>query len=251
MILPTQPVKVEQTNPRKLFIFSQPKVGKTALVADLPNSLLIDLEDGSEFVEAAKINVQRVAIDEGKTILAVLKEISNALSKREHVYDYIILDTATALEDVALQLALINYKQSAIGKNFTGNDVLTLPNGAGYLWLRNAFEQIYEKFDKYAAKCFILTGHVKAASINKEGKDLNAKDIHLTGKLKQIVCSGMDAIGFLYRNKETNQNMLSFKTNEQDLATGARPPHLRGQEFVISELQGDNIITYWDKIFLK
>ncbi len=250
MILPTQPVKVEQSNPRRLFIFSQPKVGKTALVANLQNSLLIDLEDGSEFVEAAKINLQRISVEENKSILKVIKEVSEALAKREHVYDYIILDTATALEDAALQLALIRYKQSPIGKNFTGTDILTLPNGAGYLWLRNAFEEIYQMFDKHAAKCFILTGHVKTASINKEGKDLNAKDIHLTGKLKQLVCSGMDAIGFLYRNKETNQNVLSFKTSEQDLATGARPPHLRGQEFVISEFVNDEFKTYWEKIFI-
>jgi hypothetical protein len=250
MILPTTPIQVIQKSPRRLFIFSQPKVGKTALVADLPNALLVDMEDGSEFIKAAKINVIKYAIENKISRLKVLKEISNSLAKREHVYDYIILDTATSMEDMAATLAVINYKQSPMGKNFIGNDVLTLPNGAGYLWLRNAFEEIYQLFDSHAAKAIILLGHVKNASINKDGKELNARDIHLTGKLKQIVTSNMDAIGFLYRDKETGKNMLSFNTNEQDLATGARPEHLRGKEFAISEMIDGNLVTHWDKIFI-
>jgi len=68
--------------------------------------------------------------------------------------------------------------------------------------------------------------------------------------LKTIVAAGADAIGYLFRDKENNQNIISFKSHEQDLASGARPPHLRNQEFIISELKGNKIITYWDKIFI-
>ena len=42
------------------------------------------------------------------------------------------MDTATALEDLATQLATILYRASPTGKNFTGTNVITeLPNGAG------------------------------------------------------------------------------------------------------------------------
>lgn len=79
-----------------------------------------------------------------------------------------------------------------------------------------------------------------------------AKDIALTGKLKLIMTAQCDAIGYLYRNKENmNQVVVSFKTNELDLATGARPKHLRGQEFVLSELKDDEVVTHWDKIYLN
>lgn len=250
MMLPTTPVKVTQVSPRKLFIFSHPKIGKTVTVSKLPNSLLIDLEDGSEFVEAMKINVRKYAKENNLNPLKVLKDISDELAKREVIYDYIILDTSSAMEDLAETLALHRYKSSPLGKNYTGSDVLSLPNGAGYHWLRLAFEEIYDMFSGHANKCLIVTGHVKNASINKDGKELNAKDIQLTGKLKLILTSGMDAIGFMYRNKETQQNILSFKTSEQDLATGARPEHLRGKEIVISEITDGNFVTYWSNVFI-
>jgi hypothetical protein len=250
MILPTEIDNAVKVSPRRMFIFSQPKTGKTSVAANLPNSLLIDAEDGSEFVKARKINIHKIAKQESKHPLKVLKEVSDALAKKEVVYDYIIIDTATALENLAWELALIRYKESPIGKNFTGKDVSTLANGAGYSWLRNAFDEIYSMFDKHATKCLVLLGHAKTASILKDGKELNAKDINLTGKLKFAVTSNMDAIGYLYRDKESNSNILSFKTEEQDLATGARPEHLRDKSFVISEFKEGDLITYWDKIFI-
>lgn len=79
-------------------------------------------------------------------------------------------------------------------------------------------------------------------------------------KLKNIVCAEADAIGYLFRNStNANQTILSFKTHEQDLATGARPPHLSNQEFVILELENPDYLTKnepkrfksgWDKVFI-
>lgn len=135
-----------------------------------------------------------------------------------------------------------------MGKTYSGN-ILALPNGAGYGYLREAFEKVYQAFDN-KSKCLILLGHIKKASIQKDGKELSAKDIDLTGKLKSITAASMDAIGYLYR--KGNTNILSFKTAEDDLATGARPAHLRNQEFVMSELDDINnvVTTYWDKVFI-
>lgn len=250
-MLPTKIVPASTKSPRKLFIFSAPKVGKTSLLVQLPNALLLDFEDGSEFVEGFKINMIQKSIEENKPLLTIIKEVAGELQQSSHKYDYIILDTATALEDVARDLALILYKATPMGKSYTGANVLDLPNGGGYMYLREAFEKLYALFKPHAKKCLILAGHIKKASILKDGKELQARDVDLTGKLKQIVCSEADAIGFLYRKKDSNENVLSFKTSEQDLATGARPVHLRGQEIVISELKENNVlVTHWDKIFI-
>lgn len=118
------------------------------------------------------------------------------------------------------------------------------------MYVRDAFQKLYEMFKPYAKKCLIIVGHIRTASINKDGKELQASDLDLPGKLRQMVCSDADAIGFLHRNKNNPQNILSFKTSEQDLATGARPDHLKMQEFVISEMIDGKLITYWDKIFI-
>ena len=57
IVLPTKKVKVERNNPKRLIIYSKPKTGKTTAFAGLENNLLIDLENGSNYVDALKIKV--------------------------------------------------------------------------------------------------------------------------------------------------------------------------------------------------
>jgi hypothetical protein len=251
--------------PKRLFIFSHPKIGKTSNLAQLPNSLLIDLEDGAEAYESSSVNIRRIALQHtGGDLLAALMMVKDQLIKenteaKKCVYDFIIIDTTTALENLARGLALAMYKSSNMGAKFKGTDVVTeLEYGGGYEWLRNAFVKIYNSFQSTASKCLILSGHVKFSSINKDGKNLQANDVQLTGKLKQIVCSDADAIGFMHRRivknedgtDKTFRNILSFKTNELDLATGARSEHLANKEFVISEKgESGKVITHWEEIF--
>lgn len=264
--LPTEVIPVSSYNPRRAVFFAHTKVGKTEALSKLKNNLILDLEEGAEYVEAMKIDFKKILRDNDTNPLAVFQSIGDELTKyyKAHgvwQYDFLTVDTTSALEDYAKTYATILYKQTPIGKSFPGTDVINeLPNGGGYLWLRKAFEELLKPLEGKCNKCFILVSHTKDASINKQGKDLNAKDLALTGKIKQMVCAGADAIGFMYRNAQNvNQTMLSFKTHEQDLATGARPPHLSNQEFVILELENPDYASKreakvftnnWDKVFL-
>ncbi len=266
LILPTEAKAPTNRNPRRLVLFAQTKVGKTEAVSKLPNSLLIDTEDGSEFVTASKINIIDLCKKNAINPLTVMQQIGAKIQEKiqkegVYPYDYIIVDTTTGIEEFARKLATHMYKQTAIGKNFAGNDVVSdLPQGGGYDWLRKAFDELLKPVEHLAGKCFILVSHVKTSSINKQGKDLQAKDLALTGKLKQIVSGEADAIGYMYRNPQNNnETILSFKNHEQDLATGARPPHLSNQEFMILRLENPDyqenkqekiFSNGWDKIFI-
>lgn len=258
--LPKEKTIIEQVNPRRLFIFSHTKVGKTTLASMLPNNLIIDLEDGTNYISGLAVNIKEIAGRTGTDELTVLGQVAKKLKEENKeagkcVYDYITIDTATSLEDIASSYATKLYKASAQGKNFEGKDVVReLAKGSGYLWLRVAFEKIYSQFDGLYGKALILNGHVKLTSLEKNGKELEAKDILLTGKLKGIVCQDADAIGYLYRNKDNpNETWISFKTNEEDLATGARPKHLRQQEFCILKYnpETDTFTDHWNKIFIE
>ena len=57
MILPTSKIKAGEVNPKRLLVYSKPKTGKTTAFAGLENNLLIDLENGSNYVDALKIKV--------------------------------------------------------------------------------------------------------------------------------------------------------------------------------------------------
>ena len=265
--LPEKPTPPELVNPKKLVIFSHPKVGKTTAVSLLQNNLNIDFEEGAGYVEGMSINIKKILRDNPKeNILSVLTSLSNKLDEyyAKHgkwQYDYITIDTTTSLEDYCRPYANVLYKQTPMGKSYAGNSVINdLPNGGGYGYLRAAFENLLNTVDGKCNICTILIAHSKDASINRNGKDLQAKDVALTGKLKMIVCADADGIGFMFRNPNNpNETILSFKTHEQDLATGARQAHISGREFKILTLQNPDYVeknearvfsTEWNKIFV-
>jgi len=234
-----------------MLIFSHPKVGKTSNLMKLPNSLLIDLEDSSDFYEGRSINLKKIARENKAPLFEVLKSVIVELKSSDKKYDFIIIDTTTVIEDIANSYATEMYKKTTVGKRFEGTDVVAeLERGGGYLWLRKAFVEIYSKFYGLSNKCLILLGHVKASSITKNGKELSVKDIDLTGKLKRIVSSDMDAVGYMYRKTNTNCNYLNFMSSEDDLMTGSRLNSLSGKEFLLSEVNDKNILkTFWENIF--
>lgn len=136
MELPKTKTKAKRKDPKSIVIFSQPKMGKTTILAGLDNCLLIDLEKGSYFVDALCFDVLDEAEKQDKLPIVILKRLINKIAEEnkktgKKVYKYIALDTVTALEDVVLPLANKMYKDTPMGKNWIGDDVTTLPNGAG------------------------------------------------------------------------------------------------------------------------
>jgi len=239
VILPKKKISATSKSPKRMLIFSKPKTGKTSLLAELPDSLLLDLEDGSDFLDAVKIKIDS---------FERLREVGEEIKKQGKPYKYMIVDTVTRLEDIALPLALKLYKSTPIGKNYDGTDVRTLPNGAGYGYLREAFFKLTDYIETLAERTIYL-GHLKAKFIEKNGKEVQAVEVDLTGKIKSMLSANVDAIGLLFRSKH-NENILSFKTND-DVICGARPGHLKNQEIIISEVNDKGkFVTHWDKVFV-
>ena len=236
MILPTSKIKAGEVNPKRLLVYSKPKTGKTTAFAGLENNLLIDLENGSNYVDALKIKVNSLKelFDAGKAIIEANKP-----------YKYVTIDTVTALEEMIMPLAVKLYRNTTMGKNFDGENVLTLANGAGYLYIRQAFFQVLDFIDTLAPH-IILSGHIKDKQVDDNGQMVMSANIDLTGKIKSLICANADAIGYMYRRG--NETVLSFKTNEE-VTCGARPEHLRNEEIVISEMIDGKVSVNWDKIY--
>ena len=236
IVLPTKKVKANRVNPKRLIIYSKPKTGKTSAFAGLEGNLIIDLENGADYVDAIKVKANN---------LQELKEIGKAIKEASYPYEYVTIDTVTALEDMVMPLAINLYKQTAMGKNYSGDSILTLPNGAGYLYIRQAFFQVLDFIDTLAPQ-IILSGHIKDKQVDDKGEMVMSANIDLTGKIKSLICANADAIGYMYRKGD--QTILSFKTNEE-VTCGARPEHLRNEEIVISEMKDGKLQTYWDKVY--
>ena len=184
--LPTSPVPKVTQDPKNLIIYGMPKIGKTTTLSTLQDNLIIDFEDGSDYVEALKVKIHN---------LNEFGELCKALQESPHKYKFITIDTVTALEEFVKPLALNMYKKTPAGANYNG-DILNAPMGIGYSYIRQAIEFIIEKLSANTTN-IILVGHVKDKTItSNEGKEVGSvKDFDLTGKAARILAAKSDAIG--------------------------------------------------------
>lgn len=243
LVLPTTKIPAKSTNPKYLIIYGLPKSGKTSAVAQLENNLIIDLEGGSTFIDAMSIQCRTIS---------ELGEAAQAIrAKNEEVgknfYKHITIDNATRLEDICLSFAAQLYRKTELGKNWKGDDVTTLPRGAGYKYLRDAVKKVIDMFKDLCDE-FILIGHVKDSIIEKDGEEVTAKEIDLVGKLGKIICGLSDAVGYIYR--KGNETHISFKGGTDETIMEARAKHIAGKDIVIATGNEDgSITTYWDRIY--
>lgn len=239
-LLPITKSKIKTANPKNLIIFGIPKCGKTTSLSFLPRALHVDMEGGTDYVEAM--------VAPAKTYVDLFN-IAKELKLSPGLFDFAILDTVTALEDIALPYANKLYRESPMGVNWDEDtSVLKLPNGAGYAWLREAVEKIIGWFESSVPNV-ILVGHVKDKALNEGGTELNVKDLDLTGKIPRILSAKSDAICYVYRDAETHHLMANFGDMNSVLC-GARMPHLSGKTILLAEkTDGGEIITHWESIY--
>ena len=231
MELPTKKVKASRKSPKNMIIYGPPKIGKTTVLSQLDNCLIIDLEEGSDMVDALKIKVKN---------LKDLADVGREIIKQKKPYKYVAIDTISKLEEWCEDEAKQIYMKTPMGKNFEqknpGMSVLSLPNGAGYLYLRMAYKKWVDRLNMLADH-IILVGHLKDKMLEKKGKEVAVKDLDLTGKIKQITCANADAVGYIYR--EEDKTMISFDSMS-DITAGSRCDHLKGQTMPLE----------WSNIFI-
>lgn len=243
LVLPTTKIPATSENPKYLILYGLPKAGKTSCLAQLDNNLIIDLEGGSTFIDALAIQCRNIQ-DLGEAAQAIRAKNTEV---GHNFYRRITIDNATRLEDICLGFAATLYRKTELGKNWKGDDVTTLPRGAGYKYLRDAVKKVIDMFKELCDE-FILVGHVKDSITEKDGGEVSAREIDLVGKLGKIVCGMADAVGYVYR--KGNETHISFKGGTDDTIMEARAKHIAGKDIVIATGNEDgDITTYWDKIY--
>ena len=247
-----------------MVLFGFPKSGKSSAVASLDDNLIIDLEDGYRALDVMTLPAKN--IQDIFAIKAALDKKMNETGKK--VYTYITIDNATRLEEMSLLYAAALYRKTAMGQSWgylrdnngivikkdgkpvpdPKADVRLLPNGGGYLYLRNALKEVIHMFQPYC-QTLILVCHVKDKQIQMNGEESSKLAVDLAGKLGDIICGEADAVGFVYR--EGNKTYISFEGGAGDIRE-ARPLHLRGRSFVVGESDENNKLTMnMAKIFVN
>lgn len=233
MKLPLKKIKPTSFNPKKLVIYSKPKVGKTTFVSQLENNLILDFEKGSDYIEALKINVDSISM---------LENIIEEIKKAGKPYKYITVDTISSLESMCEWSATKNYMLTPIGARFNRiqgrparvpgenflpfnkwESVLTLPHGTGYYYLRKEILRIIDLLSEVCESLIILA-HLKNTFIDSDTTKVSSQELDLTGKLKKIIALSSDAIGFMYIDKKGKRKISFVPSSTED--SGSRCPHL-------------------------
>lgn len=249
-----------------MVLYGRPKSGKSSIMASLDSNLIIDLEDGYR-----ALSVMKVKVNNAQEIFEVAQAISNKIKETGSMpYRFITIDNASRLEEFSLSYAAQLYRSTPMGQSWgmlkdrAGNvvkdpktnrpmpdpkaDVRTLPNGSGYMYLRNAIKKLVDIF-KPLCDTLILVAHVKDKQIKKDSEEMSEMTVDLAGKTGDIICGEADAIGYIFRRE--NKTIVSFKGGDDTLKE-ARPLHLRGKEFEVAYSDENNELHVdCSKIFIE
>ena len=267
MEIPTEKRKAISVNPNMMIIYGLPKVGKTSICAGLENHLIAELESGgADYVDARVMEINKAT-----HFNDLLKEIK---SSDTQVCDYLVVDTITRLDEYSEIVGTYLYMNKSVGSKFnwasesdeniiikTGKrlrhtdpefeTVHEIPNGYGYQYSRQIMNNWYSALAELVAlgkvKHIILLAHVKDKFLeSKTGELVTSIELNLTGKVKGIYSSKVDAIAYFVRKGD--KGYLSFE-NKDKVICGGRCDHLQGK-ILISEKNGKSLKTHWDKIYI-
>ena len=202
--------KAISDNPKKLLLYGAPKVGKTTALSQLKDCLIIDTEGGANMIDGY--------IETVKTREELIELLQEA--QKGHDYKYVAIDT---IDRIA------TWAEKSVCKEENVVGIADLPFGKGFGLVRekvlNTVSILKDIFPHV-----IIIGHRKWARAIVDGKSIvEPESLDLTGKLKNMLMADCDAIGYVYRDDEKDNLMVTFKANDA-LEAGSRSPHLRGKE---------------------
>lgn len=251
IVLPTATRKPTHVNPRDMVIYGKPKSGKTTSLSKLNNCLIIDVENGAAFIEGMVISPPENSGPVAR--FKWLKELAATIKEADKPYDYVAIDTLSQLDTDAEWVGTFNYMNSITGKKFNRDkdgmmlkpsdpnyeSVLTLGNGYGYRYTRDAIMDMYNTLKDLGKICTIFVCHVADKMIGeKNGEQVMIKDLALVGKTRDVIPRLTDAIANVWN--EEGQMMISFTGNSEKIG-GLRSTHLIGYTGPLD----------WDRVFIK
>lgn len=268
LTLPEQITEADVNKPpTDLVVVSIPKMGKGTILGDFSkkyNALVLDLEKGGyDYISARKLSTYPSEKDGKWESYTNYLKYRKLLLENKGKYDFLIIDGLSDLDDLSEIGGTIAYMNSTIGKRFnregkseTGRkydfgdpewkSVLTLADGHGYQYTRKWFIDQVEMF-KQISPYRIYAAHVTDKFISDNGKEeVNGSEIALTGKLKRIFASKVTSLAKLIA--EDNKRFLNFEVLNDSILAGSRAPKLKGK-VLISEMENDKLITYWNTIY--
>lgn len=123
MNLPTEKTEVKRTNPSTLLIYAKPKTGKTTVLSELEDNLIINLEKGgTDFISGMIVDLGD--IDNPIDKLKKLREVAAEIKTKGRPYKYVSIDTLTEVDACAEWAGTERYMASTQGQKFNRTQAL-------------------------------------------------------------------------------------------------------------------------------
>lgn len=265
-LIPDKPKKMKNPIVNFLLIIGPPKIGTTRALLDLPNSLHIDLQEGAIHYEGVTVNINRAARlaklpTEGggsrnlrnryEALAIILEELRLKKEKDGFMYDFISLDPAGSLEEIAHDLAMTLYDTSFYKAEKEGFKVEHLKFQVGWNkgveMIQTAFEEIVNNFRQYT-NTLIMKVHGKDSYSMQNDKEVTMETLDLPKGIAGWIAKECDAIGSMYR-VDNNVNKISFVKTTTNPLLGTRAEHINNKIVIISKMTDNGLETYWETIF--
>lgn len=184
-------------------VFGPPGVGKTEFVSKFKRAVVLDLEDGSDFLDVRRIKAANFLDTIGAlTWLAEQKDI-----------DTVVLDSLTQLERFGVAHTVStngwkNIEEPGYGKGWATYraNMTRIINAAEYL--RNQ------------GKNFVFIGHSQVKSVNDPTQEpYDRMEFHLDQKMHQPLVSVLDFCFYMRPQVRTHENK---KNEKRTLSSGIR-----------------------------
>ena len=206
-------------NPGILLLYGAPKVGKTTMLSQLKDCLVLDTEQGSHMLEG-----YFMSINSKEELLEFYKEAADG-----HEYKYFALDTIDKL---------VEWTEKSVCAEYQIESINDLPYGKGYGLVRQRTINNIKKLQSICPNVIVI-GHRKTAVAIDNSNAIEPESLDLSGKLKNLLMAQSDAVGYMFRD-EDEVLCVSFKS-KQSIEVGSRCNHLKGKIFPFD----------WNKIYVK
>lgn len=215
-----------------------PKIGKTTIAAQLPNSLIVTFEKGTKYISHPSV----AEVSNVPDLRILLKEVQTIQSS-DKPFDFCVLDTVSTLErilnlDIASEHGVTSIEEMAYG--------------AGYGALRSKLLTVIGHFERMF-KHLVILGHLKKKFIERTNGKLNTEfEVELTGKLAPIFMAEMDTIGLLFREGGEVYCRFLEASEDNQVIIGSRLNRLDGETIQMTNgvtKEGLHIAD-WSKIFV-
>ena len=225
--------KTPQIEPTTLLFYGVPKVGKTTLASLLPDSIIFDFEEGTNYITHPRV----ITVKKNKD-LALFEQWYTNPEKNTFRAKFAIIDSLTAVEQMIDNTIVLSHNIDNPKEKIAS--AMDLAYGVGTASLRNKFLSLINYVKRFADR-IIFIGHVKKKDLSSDKIARIINELDLTGKLASVIPSQIDAIAYMYRTGE--ELVMSFESND-DVIRGSRIKNIADKE-----IRSTNGMDIWKAIY--